>query len=222
MTALAITLGVLLLFALTRFGAAVEYCEEGIIVTARIGPLRLRVYPQKVKPGKDRVKKEPRAKAARQQKQAKKPEGKKPGMLKDLLDLLSAARTVLGRLRRRLLISRVTVFYTAAGDDPSTTAMVFGAANAATYTLLPLMERYFRIKTREINVGIDFNSAEPTVYVFAVISLAVWEAVYITFAIVPPLIRFIRHRSAKPDKTSKDKDMADISKELTTVSQKGR
>jgi hypothetical protein len=198
MTALAIVIAVIILILLLRFGVSVEYGSYGLIVLARFGPLKLSVYP-----GKEIKEKKEVAKKPKKAKPEKAPDEKKPGMLKTLQDMVPAIKTTLNRLRRRLLIKNLTLHYIAAGDDPSKTAMMFGASSAAFGGILPLLESNFRIKRRDLRASADFEAAQQYIYVYATVSLAVWEALYIAFAMLPPLIRGSL-KTGRSKKTGKD------------------
>jgi len=201
MTTLAIILAALLLIALLRFGVSVEYSESGLNVTVQVGPLPLQILPGKEKPisaekaAKLKARKEEKARKKAEEKAKKKAEKKteekKPGTLKTVLELLPAVKTVLGRLRHRLLIKKLVVYFTVSSEDPFSTAQTFGVTNAAIGAIIPVFENNFRIKQREFRTESDFISAQQSIYVNAAISLAVWEAVYIAMAILFTGIRII-------------------------------
>jgi len=183
MTAIAIILAVVLLIALLRFGVAVEYGEDGFRAVARLGPLRIRLFPGKKRPAKEQKKEIRKAKKEKAAGKAK--AEKKPGRFTEFRKILDPAKTVLDRLRRKLLIKRLTIRYVAAGDDPVKTAMTFGRLNAAYGIISPLFDKYFRIKRRDFHTSADFEREESYIYIYAIISIAVWEAVYIVFALLP-------------------------------------
>jgi len=210
MIALAITFGILIILALLRFGVSVEYSESGLIVMVRAGPLSIQVLPAKDKPVSE--KKEAKRKARKEEKDRKKAEKKaekeagkdqdekKPGALSTVLEILPAVKTMLSRVRRRLLIKRLIVYYSIANDDPYKTAITFGAANAAIGTLAPFLENNFRIKKRDFMAVANFYDTQQTIYINAAISLAVWEAFYIAFAILPAGIRILKKTKGATDR----------------------
>ena len=210
MITLAIILAVIIIIALLRFGVRVEYSRDGITAFASAGPVTLKVFPRKPKPAKTdgdkakkkalkKAKKKARKKARKEEKALKrknrKPtEEKKAGGLEYFFVILSSAKTTLGRLRRRLLIKKLTIRFVAGNEDAFKTAMAFGAADAAIGAITPVLENNFRIKRRDLSVSADFTSEKPVIYVNAAISLAVWEALYIAVALLPLLTK-------KPQKT---------------------
>jgi len=209
MTALAITFAVIILIALLRFGVSVEYSGEGFYVVANAGPLSLQVYPRREKPGLTRkmVARKVRRDLKKAEKKAKKkPEEKKPGRLKDYLETVPAIWADLGRLRRRLLIKRLTVRYTAAGPDPAATAQLYGAATAVFAVVLPAIDRLFRVRRRDLQTAVDFQADEQLLFVSADVSLAVWEALYIIFALVPALVKLVLKTQIPVVKKGKDLD----------------
>jgi len=214
----AVVLSILILIALLRFGVSVGYSESGLIIKVQAGPLLLQALPRKEKPvsakkeAKRKARKEEKARKKAEEKARKKAEKKagkkagkktdekKPGALKTVLELLPAVKTTLSRLRRRLLIKRLVIHYTVAGDDPFKVAQTYGAASAAIGPIVAVLESSFRIKRRDFRAIPDFFSAQQSIYINAAISLAVWEALYIVFAMLPTGIRIIL-RSAEHNKS---------------------
>jgi len=197
MLALAITISLLILLALLRFGVIVEYSEEGFLLWAKAGFLKFQLM------GKDKKKK------PEKEKKKKKAISIKPGNLSMFMDMLKAVINALSRLKRRLLIKRLILYYTSAGDDPSKTAVLFGAANAAFGTIIPILERNFRIKHRDLRASVDFNAKEQTIYAKASISIAVWEVFYILFALFPIITVLLKNRPKAKSDITNSKDIKD-------------
>jgi len=189
MTVLAVILAAFVLLALLRFGVSVEYSAEGFEAVMYIGPVKFRLYPAKVKSEKKTAKKEAKKAIKKAAKKADEEKAeKKPGALQNVLDMLPMILKGLGRFRRRLLVKRLVIHYVSAGADPAKTAMTFGASNVVIGLIMPLLEKSFRIKRRDLRAEADFESSEQRIYVYAAISIAVWEAVYVVFAIIPALL----------------------------------
>ena len=199
----AIVIAILLILAFLRFGVAAEFSAEGLSVSAKAGPLSIRVLPPKEKSEKQMRKAELKAERKAQKKKKKKAKAvKKPGGLKAFFEMLPAIKKTLGRLRRRLLIKKLTIHYVAAGEDPAKTALMFGAAWAVFGAITPVLENSFRIKRRDLSASADFVTGEQTIYVNAAVSLAVWEAVYIAIAILPVFMK----KSTPTDRKEVKKD----------------
>ena len=194
----AVIIAIITLFLLLRFGVSAEYGADGFTVSATAGPFRILLYPRKEKPGAAEKKARRKARKAEKAggKKKEKPKTKMPGGLQTYLDMLPPVKDMLGRIRRRLLIKKLTVHYTAAGSDAATTALTFGGANAAFGALAPLLENSFRVKRRDFRAAADFTGTEQKIYVHAAISLAVWELFYIVFALLPIVMSLLRQ---KPD-----------------------
>ncbi|MCL2201607.1 MAG: DUF2953 domain-containing protein [Oscillospiraceae bacterium] len=199
MIALAIVIAALLIIALLRFGVRVEYSSEGILGEIRIGPFSIKVYPMEKDPDKEEKKALKKAeKKAKKDAAAKDKPPKKMGLgLRDFMDMIAPVLKMLGRVRRRLLIKELTLHMTVAGDDASKIAMTYGAANAAIGELTPLLENNFRIKKRDIAFHPDFISEEQTIYANVIFSMAVWESLYIVFALFPIIKILFRRRPVK-------------------------
>jgi len=184
-------MSILILLALLRFGFIAEYSEAGFEMWVKAGFLRIRLK-EKEKKKKPKKKKE------------KKPGKKGPGSLSAFLDILGAVKKALGRLRRKLLIKQLTLYYTSASDDPSKTALQFGTANAVFGAIIPVLERYFRIKRRDLRAAADFDAKENGIYAKIVVSIAVWEVIYIVFALFPIITAMAKSRpDIKSDKINK-------------------
>ncbi|MCL2392199.1 MAG: DUF2953 domain-containing protein [Oscillospiraceae bacterium] len=199
MIALAIVIAALLLIALLRFGVFLEYGSEGVIVKLLVGPLVLKVFPSKEKP--DEKERKARKKAKKELKKEKDKDKQKkqlPGGLQTFLDMIPPLINMLSRIKRRLLINNLTVHFVVAGTDASKTAMTYGVVNAALGSLASFLDNNFRVKHRDFHVDVDFLSEQQTVYARASFSLAVWESLYIVFALFPIIKIFF-----KPQKTPK-------------------
>ena len=204
MIALAIIVFILVLAALLRIGIIAEFGEDGALVYARIGPFKRKLFPQKEKTGKRAERKAAKAALKKAERKKKKElakaaaaDEKKPGLLKDLKEMLPAVKQTLSRLRRRLLVKKLTVWYLAAGEDAAKTAMTYGNISVAFGAFTPLLENSFKIKRRDFRTAVDFIGTQPKIYVSVHISLAVWECVYIALGMVSVLLKKLPAKSTK-------------------------
>ena len=184
MIALAIVIAILLLLALLRLALYLEYSECGTSLVLMIGPVPIRFLPEKEKSEKKELKKL-RKKEKKAKKKAEEAKAAKPGGLKGYLEKVPIIVKGLGRLRRKLLVKKLTVRFVSADEDPSKAALLHGASSAAFGAVIPVLENTFRIKRRDIRSCADFSATQPSIYVKAAISLAVWEAIYVFAAILP-------------------------------------
>jgi len=176
MLALAITLSVLVLISLLRFGVIVEYSEAGFVFWAKVGFLK---FPLLASKRKKRIKKEIKF--------IKSNLSMMPGSLRDFKDMLKAVFNALGRFKRRLLIKELTLYYTSAGEDPANTALQYGGANAVFAAIVPEINRKFRVRKIDLRAWFDFTVAEQKIYAKIRLSIAVWEVMYALFALAPIL-----------------------------------
>jgi hypothetical protein len=115
-------LALLILICFLRVKLTAVYGEDGFVLDAYFGPIRKRILPS------DKTKKDDR-----KGKKEKAREGViKTGRLEGLRDQLPSLRQALARLKRKLLIKELTIYYMAAGTDPAATALYFGAASPGT------------------------------------------------------------------------------------------
>lgn len=195
MIALASIIAFFTIVALLRFGISAEYGQNGFKAVAHIAIWKIDIYPREEKPGKEekkaarKARKKQKSLAKAEKKAKKRPEEEKPGTLETLFEMLPGIKKGLGRLRRKLLIRKISIHFVAAGGDPYGTAMAFGAANAVGGALMPMIENSFRVKRRDIRTSADFVADTHSIYVKASISIAVWEAVYVASSILPALIK---------------------------------
>jgi hypothetical protein len=189
MIALAVIFAVLLLLALLRVGVTAEYGADGMELRAFAGFVRIDLLRGARKPEKSK-------KAEKIKKQKKEKPEKKPGRARDFRAMLPAILETLGRFKRKLTVKRLTIHYTAAGDDAYSTAMAFGGASVGLGLLTPILENNLKLKRRDFQTSADFTAPEAYIYVNAAISLAVWEIFYIAAAILPA---FLKSRGKKTD-----------------------
>jgi hypothetical protein len=175
-----IILAVLLFIALLRFGVALRYNEGGLNVWARVGFLSFKIYPAK----KKRVRKKPKKKSVLSTKITEALSEFKPQSIKEIKGLFSDLKSRLSSIKRKILIKRLEVEYTAAGNDPSSTAITFGRANVLAGLASAVLQDMFRIKHCDFRVLADFESEQQRISIDLVITMAVWEALYVFFTLL--------------------------------------
>lgn len=160
------------LILLLRLGVTAEYGEAGLLAYARIAFVRIKLYPRPPE-------KEKKAKKKKEKKKKEKEEEEKGGQVQKFKAWLEIAGKLLSNVKRRLKIKRLTIHYTAASDDAARAALIYGSANMAVASLLPLIENSFRIEERDIRIDVDFRQKEHSIYAKGIISISVWEILYI-------------------------------------------
>ena len=199
MIALCIIMAVLLVIViilLIPVGAEAEYDRPGATVWLRIGGIRKTLYPRPPKPeGEEKPKKEKKKK----EKPEKAAEPKKGGTLQLIMQLIPVGIEALGRFKRGLIIKKLTLCFCFGGDDPAKVAMSFGGASAGAGLIVPMLQRNFRIKEIDVQNGVDFTSAETTVYAHADIRIRIITilAIAVTAGIKTLKIFAARKKEAK-------------------------
>ena len=159
-----IALGVLTLIAIMPIGVSALYDEDGPRASIIAGPLRLLVYPAKKKDKKEITKQEKKTKkkttATKAQKKEKK---KKGGSIHDFLPIVDLILDFLAAFGRKLRVNNLQLKLILAGGDPSDLAVNYGKGWAVLGNLMPLLEKAFVIKKRNLEVECDFLADSTTV-----------------------------------------------------------
>ena len=168
-----IAFAIIFLLAILPLGASVKYNSEGPLVRVIAGPIRFTVFPTKKKEKK--VKKEKKSKEKKPKKEKAKKETSKSkdkskekkkesgGSILDFLPLVQVGLDFLNNFRWKLRLNRLELKLIMAADDPADLGMNYGKAWAALGNLVPMLERSFVIKKKEIEVECDFTTSETLV-----------------------------------------------------------
>ena len=158
---LLVILAVLVLIGCIPVGVDARYSADGVFLTAKLGPFRLQLLPQKPKKKPKKRKpqqKQPKKTPAKAEPQEKKPNPLLSGGVDGLMQLLDLAFDTLGDLRRKLRVNELTLYVLIGGaDDPAKAAMGYGRAWAAIGAITPSLERLFVIKKRDIRPALDYT-----------------------------------------------------------------
>lgn len=153
-----IALAAIALLAFVPLGISAKYDAGGAAAWLIIGPVRLALYPSR-KTGKKREKS-----SKTEEKKDKSGKEKKGGSLADFFPLLNAVLDFLGDLLfRKLRVNLLQVRIVMAGDDPCDLAVNYGRAWAAMGNLVPVLERFFVIKKRDLQVDCDFDGEKTLI-----------------------------------------------------------
>lgn len=161
MTGWLIALGILVLLAILPVGVCLIYDEDGLILSLLLGTVRIKLFPKASKEDKKKKKEKPKKQKKKDVKAAlpkTKPAKKEKsgGKITDFLPLVDVGLRFLGSFRRKLRVKRLELNYVMAGGDPCDLALSYGKAWTAVGNLMPLLERIFVIKKRNIQVQCDF------------------------------------------------------------------
>ncbi len=167
-----ITGGILVLLAALPLGVKIRYDAEGFLLKLILGPLKLTVFPRPKKTVKET--KEPKKQAVKVQeenlpKPPQSPEPEKPksnpagGSLTDFFPLIRTALDLLGDLRRKLRMDDLYLRLILGGSDPCDLAVNYGKTWAAVGNLMPVLERIFVIRRRDVEVECDFTASDTKI-----------------------------------------------------------
>lgn len=171
-----ITLGVLALLAILPLGVRICYDANGPLVKAILGPVKVTLYPRQKKEKKSPKKEKNKADSGNQQPAetslpkppqpppAPKPEKKQSGgSVTDFLPFVKLGLDFLGDFRRKLRLNDLYLRLILASSDPCDLAINYGKTWTAVGNLMPVLERWFVIKKRDVEVECDFAASETTV-----------------------------------------------------------
>lgn len=197
-----ICLALLFLLGQVRVGIGVEYTCDGLSVRARLGPLRLKVFPRP-----PRAKKEKKPKKEQKPQKVKKtappPEEKSVkekvgGALELVQAFLPLALEAAGCFWKRLVVDELELCLTVGSADPADAAMLYGQANAALGALWQPLTQAFHVKNGRGHVQVDFQAEQSTLYGKAALSLKIGQIARLGVHFgVKALVRLIQYRSAQ-------------------------
>jgi len=189
-----ILLAILIFILILPLGVRVNYDEDGTVVSVMAGPLRFQVFPVKKKDKPKKKKEEPKQEQPKEEavpepeepqpkstvidddddedEEPEPPAEKKGGNLTDFLPLVELALKFVGEFFGKTL--HIDVLYlklTMAGGDPADLAINYGKTWIAVGNFLPVLERWFVIKHRDVEVECDFTASETKVIVRAEITI---------------------------------------------------
>lgn len=185
-----ITLLIFFGLAILPLGASVLYDEDGPVVRIIAGPLKIRAFPLKKKPKKDKPRKEkkpkqekkpkePPAEGAPKEQKKPAPQQKKGGSIPDFLPLVNVALDLLNDLRLKLRVDHLKLHLTMAADDPCDLAINYGRMNASVSGLLAQAERFLVIKKRDVHIDCDFAASDTVILARLDLTITLGRILYI-------------------------------------------
>ncbi len=177
---IAAILAVLICLAvLLRLRVTGVYGEEGPSLTVGLGAMSLVKLPRPRGTKKVKREKGPKKEKKPKKKNEETEEKDKGGPVSGFRSLLPIISKALGKLKRRLSIDELTLWYLSAGEDPATTALMFGGASAAADVLVKAVENLFRVKKRDVRTAVSFTESKPRVYVRLQLSVSLGAFLWI-------------------------------------------
>ncbi len=168
-----IALGVIAALLTLPVGIRLVYNENGLVLSLLLGLVKIRIFPKPVKNKNTQIKPKKRRTKQISEKSKGKSTASKGGKLSDFLPLIETVLEFLVVFRRKLRINRLKLLLTLAAEDPCDLAINYGRAWAAVGNLMPLLERTFVIRKRNVQVQCDFleESTRITAEMDAVVSV---------------------------------------------------
>lgn len=182
---LMVVVALLLILLSCRAGVIVSYSADGLKAQARLGWIKLTLFP----PPERKPRRKP--KRANQKKQpGPKPEQAEPspwksfpsgGSLTDLKELLTLALAAAGKTLRYLRVEELRLCYTFAGQpDPAKTALECGVARIGGDVISHLLEQKVNIIHRQVTAEVDFCAEQGRVFAAGSCSIRVGAALIVT------------------------------------------
>ena len=157
-------LALLVLLLVLPVGVQVCYDASGFTLRLAAGPVRWQLLPSRSGWLWRKLQKKPEAPPARQAAPATKAEPKKGGSWTEFRPYLPVFRTMLGDVHRRLLVRRLVLWVKLGCEDPCDLAVRYSRAWAAVGGAMPLLERAFRLRRKDIRIFCDFLAETTELY----------------------------------------------------------
>lgn len=216
---------------LVPIGADIAYEGGELRVSAKAAGVLFQIFP---KNPEDESKPHKGKKPKKEKKPEKTENGeKKPGKkinldftFDEIMTLLKKVLNGFGILGKKFRVDRFLLDYTAAGDDPYQTAVVFGNVNAALNILAPICAQRFDVNDLYVRTDVDFTS-EKTVLDFGIaLTIRIGAIFRMVFAIlfgalgvlIRNKLRHLKEKLARKLRGEKDKPSEQITENDITDS----
>lgn len=153
-----ITLLVLCVLWVIPIGVTLQYYKDSSYVGLKLGFINIRLYPKPKKAEKEK-KKPKKTETA----QTKKSTQSKAGSLSEFIPVVNIVLDFLSDFRRKLWVQDLELKIVLAGDDPCDLGVHYGEAWAALGNLFPHLERFVKIKKRNLEVLCDFAASKTQI-----------------------------------------------------------
>lgn len=176
-----ITLTILIVIGLLPFGLRVRYDAAGPYAALLAGPVSYQLYP--------RASKNSRKKSSQDTSDSGTKKSNTGGSIHDFLPLLKLILDFLNGFRTRLRINNLRMKLILAGGDPCDLALNYGKGWAVLGNLMPLLERVFVIKKRDLEVECDFVTDQTTVTAGADMTIRLWHILALALIHGPKVLK---------------------------------
>ena len=154
---------------LVPIGADIAYEGGELRVSAKAAGVLFQIFPKNPE-DESKPHKEKKPKKEKKTENGEKKPGKKINLdftFDEIMTLLKKVLNGFGILGKKFRVDRFLLDYTAVGDDPYQTAVVFGNVNAALNILAPICAQRFDVNDLYVRTDVDFTS-EKTVLDFGI------------------------------------------------------
>lgn len=179
MTGWLIALGLLLtvpaLIPLIPVRLNVIYDEDGLSYKLFFGLLKIKPEWLQSEEGlKPRLQRDAKVITKKAKAAATKKDG---GDLSQFWPFLEALGKFLNDLRKKIRVKKLELHLVMGGEDPCNLALSYGKAWAAVGNIMPLLERIFVIKKRDVQVHCDFMAQSTKVYLKLKVTMTLFRLV---------------------------------------------
>ncbi len=186
MIALLVILLILGILLLTPIRLCIAYSQQTVQINARIGWIRLHIFP---KEKKSALKENAKPKKKKRKYWTDKKTIFSKQRISEKLQLLKtglhAARLFLGQIA----IDDISLRLTVAGTDASKTALLYGRLSAIFGAIHALLDRYLNLKSCDMHIGVDFYQEKIQAEGYAVFSFLPYSAFGALFCFLFALLR---------------------------------
>ena len=206
MTAVLIILLVLLLLLSLPVGVSGGYDFGELLLALKIGPVRLQLLPRKLKkPKKAKQEKHGSEKKKKKEKASRLPI---PALSFQMItDYVRLGVRTLRRLRHRLRISDLRIWYLAAAEDPSDAALAYGRAHAAVAELLAILHAAFDVRDQDVRLRVDFTETKNQFSVSGTVTIRIGQLLTVAIAALIDFLKILlrqrREAKLKSERTDK-------------------
>lgn len=175
---------VLFLIGQVRVGIRSVYDTDGLTLWARLGWIKLTVFPRpekEKKPKQDKAKEKPtpEKKPAPQEKKEVPLSERAGGALEYAKALLPIVLEAAAQFRRKLRVDKLHLVLTVGGEDPADVAMLYGQANMIIGSFWYPLTEAVHVKDGTAKVQMDFNAGGSTIAAEAALSLKIVQILWL-------------------------------------------
>ncbi len=214
MTALIIILILLTAVILIPLGVYVSYADGSFTVSAHAWFYKLGLYPPKKKKPKPKPEEETEAGAEKEEKPKK--SFSLDFTLNDWQELVKVTLRALRRLKNGVYFDLIRFRAVISASDPYDAVVFYNAVNGFVGSSIPFFESEFRVKDKDIYIGLDMNGGESdasfelsaSVRVGTILALGLAAGFGFLKILIKNRIRRIRERVARNGKQQTERNDA--------------